>query len=103
MSGWWHRPGTGRAGEVLSCRQAARVLQSYLDGELDEVTARRVAAHLEDCRHCGLEADTYTEIKKALAQRAALPAGAVERLRAFGENLLAAPEATPGRDADGEA
>ncbi|MDA8056891.1 MAG: zf-HC2 domain-containing protein [Actinomycetota bacterium] len=65
-----------------------RVLQSYLDGALDEVAARRVAEHLEDCRRCGLEAEVYQEIKAALGEgdRTVDPR-AVERLRRFGEQL----------------
>ncbi|WP_234353225.1 anti-sigma factor family protein [Streptomyces ardesiacus] len=68
--------------------QVARVLQAYLDGEADEVTARRVAAHLEDCRRCGLEAETYQKIKSALSRRAVPEPEAVERLRGFAEGLL---------------
>ena len=55
---------------VMSCRQAARVLQAYLDGETDVATGRAVAAHLEVCRRCGMEADTYVAIKDALARQA---------------------------------
>ncbi|UQA91285.1 anti-sigma factor family protein [Streptomyces halobius] len=68
--------------------QVARLLQSYLDGETDEITARRVAAHLKDCRRCGLEASVYREIHNALARRVEPDAGAVQRLRAFGESLM---------------
>lgn len=81
------------------CRKAARLLQSYLDGELDEVAARRVAAHLEACRRCGLEAATYSEIKRALTRHGAVPADAVERLRAFGEHLPGADDRTDGAQA----
>ncbi|MBV7697379.1 anti-sigma factor [Streptomyces sp. TRM70350] len=72
----------------MSCMQVARVLQSYLDGETDEITARRVAAHLEDCRRCGLEVAVYREIKQSLARHEAPADEAVARLRAFGETLL---------------
>lgn len=74
--------------DMASCKEAARVLQSYLDREVDEHTARRVARHLEMCRRCGLEAATYTEIKSALSRRARIvDASALERLQAFGEDL----------------
>ena len=74
--------------EMASCLQVMRVLQSYLDGHTDEVTARRVANHLEACRRCGLEAATYREIKASLARRAAPPdQAAVDRLQAFGTAL----------------
>jgi anti-sigma factor RsiW len=68
--------------------QVARVLQSHLDGETDEATARRVAVHLEDCRRCGLEAAVYRELKQSLARREAPAAQTVTRLRDFGESLL---------------
>ncbi|KQX30699.1 hypothetical protein ASD97_12700 [Streptomyces sp. Root63] len=83
----------------MNCMQVGRVLQSYLDGETDEVTARRVAAHLEDCRRCGLEASVYRELHDALARRAEPGGGAVERLRAFGASLMSDP---PAGDDDAE-
>lgn len=80
----------------MSCRQVGRVLQTYLDGEIDEATARRVVAHLEDCRRCGLEAEIYDALKAVLVRA---PAGMSEepvvRLREFGERL-ARGELDPG-------
>lgn len=59
-----------------------------MDGHTDEVTARRVVAHLDACRRCGLEASTYREIKAALARHATAPdAASLKRLRAFGLSL----------------
>lgn len=52
----------------MGCMAVVRVLQSYLDGEVDESTARRVSRHLEICRRCGMEADTYRAIKAAMAR-----------------------------------
>lgn len=79
--GWWRR-------EELSCREVGKVLQSYLDGELDELRARRVARHLEMCRRCGMAAETYAEIKQTLRRSAGSPPqDAIDRLRAFGEQL----------------
>lgn len=82
------RAGRGTLPGMAECVRVARVLQSYLDGETDEVTARRVAAHLEDCRRCGLEATTYRQVKEALARREAPDTEVVARLRDFGESLL---------------
>ena len=74
--------------ETASCMQVIRVLQSYLDGYTDELTARRVANHLDACRRCGLEASTYREIKAALRRKAPPPdQTALDRLRAFGAAL----------------
>lgn len=84
--------------EMASCMRVMRVLQSYLDGQTDEVTAERVSKHLEACRRCGLEAATYREIKAALARRAApLERASLERLRDFGSSL-----AHRGPDGEGE-
>ena len=74
--------------EMASCMQVMRVLQSYLDGQTDQFTARRVANHLDACRRCGLEASTYREIKAALARQAVpVDETSLQRLRAFGSSL----------------
>lgn len=52
----------------LGCIAVTRVLQAYLDGEVDELTARQVCAHLDHCRRCGMGADTYRAIKAAIAR-----------------------------------
>ena len=78
-------PGTERP---LSCRRVAKVLQAFLDGETDLLTAERVEAHLEACRRCGLEAHAYHEIKASLARSApAVPDLTLRRLRDFGSKL----------------
>ena len=78
--------------DMASCMQVMRLLQSYLDGQTDEVTARRVANHLDACRRCGLEAATYREIKAALTRAAAAPdPSAVERLRSYAAGLAQTP------------
>jgi anti-sigma factor RsiW len=76
------------ADRPLTCREVGKLLQRYLDDETDEHTTARVAAHLEDCRRCGLEAGIYREIKAALAREAdALPETTLTRLRHFGQQL----------------
>lgn len=80
------RPSTG--GGMVDCVAVGKVLQRYLDGATDPETAALVGAHLDDCRRCGLEADTYRMIKAALAtHRQPPPADAVQRLREFGLQL----------------
>ncbi|MER6632604.1 anti-sigma factor [Streptomyces sp. NPDC000987] len=93
MSIWGKR---GRSADRrTACTQAARALQAYLDGETDEATARRVAAHLENCHRCGPDAETYRRIKDALARRPEPDPDAVERLREFAGGL-------PRSDAGGQ-
>ncbi len=69
------------------CPEVARVLQPYLDGEVDARTLRLVSEHLEDCRRCGLEVETYTALKQAVHRVSDPPAEPVERLRAFAARL----------------
>lgn len=84
MISWF---GRARADRPATCRQVVAFLQAFLDGETDDITAYIVAEHLEDCRRCGLEATTYTQIKDSLAGRGAVTSEAVQRLRAFGQRL----------------
>lgn len=72
----------------MSCHQVGQVLQSYLDDVLDDDVARKVSAHLEDCRRCGLEAETYEALKASLHRGpAGLADEPVTRLREFGQRL----------------
>lgn len=62
----------------LHCWRVSRVLQSYLDGQTDDLTRRRVREH----------PDTYRAVINALARHEQPTAAARERPRAFGESLL---------------
>jgi len=83
---------------MARCRRVARVLQSYLDGEMDPPTAKAVTEHLEECRRCGLEASTYTAIRTAVAAAGAdagahlaVEPAALARLDAFAHSLVDSP------------
>jgi anti-sigma factor RsiW len=72
----------------VNCREVGKVLQSYLDNNVEEDFAEKIAEHLEACKECGLEAETYRQIKTTLAGRMPeVDSAAVERLRAFGDQL----------------
>lgn len=80
--------------EQLDCHEVARVMQNYLDGELDEPTARKVASHLDDCHRCGLEAETYEELKRRLSRFSGqVEPEAVDRLREFVDELTESADA----------
>lgn len=87
-TGWFARLWQPATDRPMTCHQVGAVLQRYLDGEIDAVTATRIAAHLDVCRDCGMEAETYERIKSTLAtRRTELPADAVARLRDFATSL----------------
>jgi hypothetical protein len=90
----WRRSGAGSGpGAPMSCEEVGKVLQEYLDDHLDPGRSERLAAHLEECRRCGLEAETYQHIKESLAARRE-PASddSLARLRAFGERIARGEE-----------
>jgi anti-sigma factor RsiW len=87
--------------DTVHCREVGRRLQSFLDGEDTAGRAELIRAHLEECRRCGLAAETYRALIAALARRAEpLPTEPVERLRSFGR-ALAAGRMDPGGPAAG--
>jgi hypothetical protein len=74
----------------LNCREVGRLLQSYLDNEDSSGTREQIRAHLDDCRRCGLEAETYRRILESLAGHSdPLPEASLDRLRSFGRALAA--------------
>jgi anti-sigma factor RsiW len=84
------------------CARVGRVLQEYLDSELDAETASQVLSHLEECRHCGLEAETYRRIKDSIGRQSQPDAAATDRLRNFAERLIAGEIDPSQLDADDE-
>jgi len=82
----WYR----RQGKEASCREVGQVLQSYLDGDVEAGFTEKIEAHLERCRDCGLERETYQQIKNSLARQSpSVDSKAIDRLREFGSKLTA--------------
>lgn len=77
---------------TLSCRKVRRLLQAYLDGELQDARSVLVADHLDACLRCGLEASSYRWLKAQLAGLApAADERQLDRLRAFADALVDEP------------
>lgn len=77
----------------LMCPEVRLKLQRYLDGEIDDEWASRIREHLEDCRRCGLEADTYRALKVNLESRGPdVPDDLVTHLREFAQGLVSGDE-----------
>ncbi len=74
-----------------SCEEIMEVLQSYLDGEIDAETAKKVAGHLESCTQCDRESQVYQTIKSSLAnRRREVDPEVLAALRQFGQQLESA-------------
>ena len=75
------------------CRRVRPLLQSFVDGSLDGSQRRQVIRHLEACRRCGLETDTYAALIDRL-QDIDQPsdAAAIARLESFVDELAGEDE-----------
>jgi hypothetical protein len=55
--------------DLIECMRVGSLLQTYLDGELDDDRgAALVAHHLRACERCGMAADRIAALKDQLAQ-----------------------------------
>jgi anti-sigma factor RsiW len=90
-----------RVRDRIECMRVRPLLQSFLDGELDDAQRQRVAAHLEACRRCGLAAATYASLKRRLSgfSEPADP-DAIARLTDFVDRLADAPDDNESRGFD---
>lgn len=72
----------------MSCNEIMEVLQGYLDGEVDEETAKKVSSHLAKCDRCAPEANLYSRIKESLASKhLAVDAEVMADLHAYGRRV----------------
>ena len=79
----------------MDCNAATRLLEPYLDGELDRVDARELEAHIDACPACRDALAELGRLRHAIrteAPRYAAPAALRERIR--NEDLAARPRAT---------
>jgi len=80
--------GWGTGAVRLGCRQVRRMLQAFLDGEVDPVDGEVVAAHLESCSRCQVEAEIQQLVIAALRRlRPDLDLAAYTRLATVAEQL----------------
>ena len=77
-----------RRPDEATCAEAMRAMQAWLDGMVAEPEHTRVRRHLETCRRCGLEADTYRVIRASLRSRGRrVDPAAHRRLQAYVDDL----------------
>jgi anti-sigma factor RsiW len=85
-------------GDRLGCRQVRRALQAFLDGEVEPRRAEMVAAHLESCSRCHVEADVLARVIEAIQRlRPDLDLAAFTQLVANVEDVTEPPD-PPERD-----
>lgn len=60
-----------------------RMLDAFVDGELNDARAARVERHIRSCPMCGPDADITVRVKAALALHSAFDTRAAQRLRTW--------------------
>jgi anti-sigma factor RsiW len=69
----------------MNCEEAAKLVEGYLDGELEPVTNQAIEQHLRECAACAQVYDAYGSFVGAIANAAPYyksPAGLRQRIQA---------------------
>jgi mycothiol system anti-sigma-R factor len=54
----------------MSCEEAIKLMDGYLDGELDPLTSQKIEQHLRDCRKCEQAYEAHTALAHAISRGA---------------------------------
>jgi anti-sigma factor RsiW len=50
----------------MNCEEATKLMDGYLDGELDPITSQTIEQHLQECRNCDQAYKTHRSLIRAL-------------------------------------
>jgi anti-sigma factor (TIGR02949 family) len=78
--------------DMISCEDALRLVNEFIDGELEGVSEARVRAHFDVCQRCYPHLKLETAFREALRRAAATEAAPTD-LKARVATLLADAEA----------
>src|SRR5438477_5967958 len=89
----------------MNCEEAIKLMDGYLDGELDPLTSQTIEQHLRDCRNCEQAYETHRALVRAIGSAAPYykaPAELRERIQSSLQEEIAerpirniAPDAQP--------
>jgi anti-sigma factor RsiW len=87
----------------MNCQEATKLMDGYLDGELDPITSQTIEQHLRDCRNCEQAYQTHRALVRAIGSAAPYykaPAELRERIQSsLREEIAERPMRDVGRDA----
>lgn len=66
-----------------ACRPGCKLLQAYVDREVDQETASAIRQHVQNCPRCRKEVDVDHLLRATLHQQVTVPQPALDRLRDF--------------------
>jgi anti-sigma factor RsiW len=87
----------------MNCEEATKLMDGYLDGELDPITSQTIEQHLRECRNCDQAYKTHGSLIRALGSATPYhkaPAGLRERIQtSLREEIAERPARNGGQDA----
>jgi anti-sigma factor RsiW len=87
----------------MNCEEATRLMDGYLDGELDPITSQTIEQHLRECRNCDQAYKTHDSLIRAIGNATPYykaPAGLRERIQSsLRDEIAQQPTRNGGRDA----
>ena len=87
----------------MNCEEATKLMDGYLDGELDPITSQTIEQHLRDCRNCDQAYKTHGSLIRAIGNATPYykaPAELRERIQSsLREEIAERPMRDVGRDA----
>src|SRR6266487_4648217 len=54
----------------MNCEEATKLMDGYLDGELDPITSQTIEQHLRECRNCDQAYETHRALVRAIGSAA---------------------------------
>jgi mycothiol system anti-sigma-R factor len=54
----------------MNCEEATKLMDGYLDGELDPITSQTIEQHLRECRNCEQAYEAHTALSHAISRAA---------------------------------
>ena len=86
----------------MNCEEATKLMDGYLDGELDPITSQTIEQHLRECPNCDQAYKTHGSLIRVIGNAAPYykaPAELRERIRSsLREEMVARPMRNVGRD-----
>ena len=86
----------------MNCEEATKLMDGYLDGELDPITSQTIEQYLRDCPNCDQAYKTHGSLIRVIGNTAPYykaPAELRERIRSsLREEMVARPMRNVGRD-----
>jgi mycothiol system anti-sigma-R factor len=87
----------------MNCEEAIKLMDGYLDGELDPITSQKIEQHLRSCRNCEQAYETHRALVRAIGSAAPYykaPAELRERIQSsLREEIADRPARNVTRDA----